>query len=102
MAFEAQFSKEEISTLLEELHKISLISYDFKKNSIWIKGKIKHHKNTFSTYESCKSISLDLDEFKNCCFYQSIFEKYPELIDLALTLETLKQRRYKTKEQEVV
>ena len=98
IAFETQITEEEATSDLEALNQIMLISYDFKKNVVWVRGKIKHHKNTWKTYESAKSVSNDLAEFHDCCFSLDIPIKYPETLDMAIMLEDLRKRRYKPKE----
>ena len=98
IAFETQITEEEARADLEALSQIKLISYDFQKNVVWVRGKIKHHKNTWGTYESAKSVSNDLAEFHDCCFSLDIPIKYPETLDMAIMLEDLRKRRYKPKE----
>jgi len=95
MSFETKLPN--VNGYLQELASENLIRYDFKKNSVWVIGKLKHHKNTFHSYGVVKSICNDLEEFRYCSFFDSIMTQYPELLDLSITLERLKKQRYKDK-----
>ena len=89
------------SFALDRLVDLGLIEFDKKKNSFWICGKIKHHKTNFnSDYVTVKSISNDLENFKATSWYSSIFDKYPQLIDIGIQLEQMKKIRYNPKEKQ--
>lgn len=91
-----------VKNLLTELCQTGLIAYDFKKNSVWVRGKLKHHKNTFHSYGTTKSILNDLEEFRHCSFLEALTARYPELLDLSVTLERLRKQRYKDGKAESV
>jgi hypothetical protein len=92
----------EVRSLLTELSKEGLIAYDFKKNAVWVRGKLKHHKSTFDSWCIAKSIWNDLEEFRSCSFLEALTTKYPELLELSITLERLRKQRYKTKEMKQI
>ena len=90
-----------VKNLLTELCQAGLIAYDFKKSAVWVRGKLKHHKNTFHSYGTTKSILNDLEEFRGCSFLESLTAMYPELLDLSITLERLRKQRYKQEPKSV-
>ena len=93
-AFEITLPQDKVLNALKELIHQELISFDPKRNSFWVRGKIKHHKVDFRDYVALKSIRNDLDAFKDVSWYQDFFEKYPQFIDIAIELEELKKIRY--------
>jgi hypothetical protein len=90
--FECGISK--VEELMNSLCEKGLIAYDFKRNCIWVRGKIIHSKAKLSHYMTAKSISNDLEEAKGCSWYSLFFDKYPQLMDAAVTLEAMKSLIY--------
>ena len=91
MAFELKITQEALLNPFKELDG-KWIAYDSKRSVVWVKDKIK---NTITADKfkdhRVKSISRDIEEFKNCYFIQEFFNTYPEFIDIALKLERLEK-----------
>jgi len=85
---------------LRELIEIGLIAYDFARNVIWVRGKIKHDKS-WTTKMRMKSIKSNLSEFSKCSFMTIVFEQYPFLADLAIEAEQERNRFQGCGEKEV-
>jgi hypothetical protein len=85
---------------LEELIEIGLIAYDFSRNVIWVRGKIKHDKS-WTTKMRMKSIKSNLSEFSKCSFMAIVFEQYPFLADLAIEAEQERNGFQGSREKEV-
>jgi hypothetical protein len=80
-------------TTLEAIKEIDgkWIVYDFEKSVVWIKGKLKHHKSSFSSERQLQNILETLLEFQSCCF-DSEFKltyKHFNLFDIPEQLELL-------------
>ncbi len=71
---------------LEEIIQVGLVLYDYERNTIWVRGKIKHDK-AWKAPMRMKSIKRSLAEFSKCSFIQSVFHQYPSLTDLAIEAE---------------
>ncbi len=86
MSFETGI-KPNCKTNLQHLIEADLVLYDFDKNVIWVRGKIKHDKS-WSSKQRMKSIERSISEFSKCSFMQqSFYQQYPFLIDLAIEVE---------------
>lgn len=85
-----------VTTLLKELDG-KWISYDFSRNVVWVKGKLKHHKSSWKTWRVLKSVLDTVLEFQDCCFMSEFYQKYPtakqipEMIDSEILKETKKK-----------
>jgi len=71
---------------LEEIIQAGLVSYDYERNVVWVRGKIKHDRS-WTAPMRVKSIRRSLAEFSSCSFMQNVFEKYPFLKELAIEEE---------------
>lgn len=76
----------DLKASLEELIRMDLVSYDYEKNVVWVRGKIKHDKS-WTTKMRMKSIKRSLAEFSKCSFMQIVIQQYPFLTDLAIEVE---------------
>lgn len=84
---------------LQEVIDVGLVKYDFEKNVVWVRGKIKHDKS-WTTKMRTKSIKSNLDEFVHCSFMRYVFEQYSFLKDLAIEAEQERKRIQGSKEPE--
>jgi len=96
IGFEVNIPK--VEELMNSLVEKGLISYDVKRNCLWVRGKIKNSKINFKNYAAVKSIANDLEEAKGCVWYSSFFDKYPQFIDIAVELEAMKRIHYEKKQ----
>ena len=95
IAFESNVPK--VEELMNSLQEKGLISFDFKRNQLWVRGKLKNSGVNFKHYVSVKSIMNDLEEAKGCSWYTLFFDKYPQLTDISIELEALKSLHYHLK-----
>jgi len=70
--------------------KIGLLAYDFDRNVLWVKGKMKHDKSWTSPQRK-KSIVRSLEEFNKCCFFDELVNLYPWTLDLVLESVPVKE-----------
>ena len=92
IAFESNVPK--IEELMNSLCEKGLIAYDFKRNQLWVRGKINNSGVNYKSYIAVKSIINDLEEAKGCSWYMVFFDKYPQLADIAIELEAMKNVHY--------
>lgn len=98
MSFESNITPiQSCKECLENLIAIGLVSYDFDKGVIWVKGKIKHDK-TWNAKSRQKSVKRHLGEFSNCSFMQNFYEKYQFLIDMGIQVEREEREMMGSKE----
>ncbi len=86
IAFEVGLQPDRCRENLQNLIDAKLLAYDFNKNVIWVRGKIRHDKS-WTTKQRTKSVERSVTEFSKCSFMQTFYEQYPFLIDIGIEAE---------------